>query len=607
MTTPSIMSYIPGSVITGWDGTRMVPDFARNQLYFLSPGSNPTSNGIGQYTGYPTGAETLEQSLGHIGVGDNLPTGPHCLTPSGYLVYNLDDSNSTTIVSVRASDLIAVSTFGAESGDTDPSTSSRILCPGSIAPVAFGLYNYAILSPSAENKGEVCLMTIPGMLNNNLGRCTEEGGAICGPGNIGTSEGTAYVLASPTSTTADFGLYEVTVPAQGFARIGGFGPADIDATWTHITNFAGLAYDQTDGNVLAMFATSDSVTNTNYMVKLSTSTGAVLWATPVPNFDAYGFENMSKALIQNGLYYYLDGATLHTFDTATGVDTQQAISILEDPDGQISEDASGSIICHATWIEDTTVPNYIGINMGPPGNNHGPTSATWFRFWPGAIGPIPPVPGGTGGPPAVSNYKAWTYVLDGHTFYVLDLGAQGTFVYDFVTQQWSNFTTGTPSAPGTPNPEWNFINGWQWQDRIVGGDIATPDLWEMNPSAMLDNDVTEIAHVSTGAIAVRSRVFHSCDAVRVMASFGIIDDVSGTVFNLRFSDDQEKTWSEYFTITLSEGAYDTEIAWRSLGSFCAPGRIFELSDTGGLIRIDGLDVFIDGFDNDPQDQNQPRV
>ena len=59
------------------------------------------------------------------------------------------------------------------------------------------------------------------------------------------------------------------------------------------------------------------------------------------------------------------------------------------------------------------------------------------------------------------------------------------------------------------------------------------------------------------------------------------------------------------TIQLTEGAFDTEIAWRSLGSFMAPGRIFELSDSGGLIRIDGCDAMLNGFDNDTQNQNGP--
>jgi predicted ATP-grasp superfamily ATP-dependent carboligase len=36
--------------------------------------------------------------------------------------------------------------------------------------------------------------------------------------------------------------------------------------------------------------------------------------------------------------------------------------------------------------------------------------------------------------------------------------------------------------------------------------------------------------------------------------------------------------------------YSQELAWLSLGSFSAPGRVFEISDAGGLITISGADV-----------------
>jgi hypothetical protein len=73
--------------------------------------------------------------------------------------------------------------------------------------------------------------------------------------------------------------------------------------------------------------------------------------------------------------------------------------------------------------------------------------------------------------------------------------------------------------------------------------------------------------------------------------------VNGATLTLRFSDDQGKTWSADYVVTLTQGDYKGEIAYRSLGSFMAPGRIFELSDIGGLIRIDGADLFADEFDD----------
>lgn len=202
------------------------------------------------------------------------------------------------------------------------------------------------------------------------------------------------------------------------------------------------------------------------------------------------------------------------------------------------------------------------------------------------------------GVPAPKRARCWSFVLDGHTFYVLDLAAEGTFLFDTVTQQWCHFST------AGFDKQWNFANGTMWGNRIVGGDLINDYVWEMDPTATLDNGFRDIEHVVTGGISTRSRTSIGCDSVRVSASFGQLDEVNGTTMTLRFSDDQEQTWSPYFTVSLIEDDVDSEIAYRSLGSFMAPGRIFELSDVGGLIRIDGADAFLNGFDNDQQTQGE---
>jgi hypothetical protein len=43
-------------------------------------------------------------------------------------------------------------------------------------------------------------------------------------------------------------------------------------------------------------------------------------------------------------------------------------------------------------------------------------------------------------------------------------------------------------------------------------------------------------------------------------------------------------------LTVTPSDYSQEFAWRSLGLIRAPGRMFELSDNGAAVRIDGLDI-----------------
>lgn len=193
---------------------------------------------------------------------------------------------------------------------------------------------------------------------------------------------------------------------------------------------------------------------------------------------------------------------------------------------------------------------------------------------------------------------AWTFVLDGHQFYVLNLAAQGTFVYDQGTQLWAKFTT--QGFDG----QWNFINGTMWGDRIIGADLLNDYAWEMDPTAAVDEGWRQIYHAVTGGLTLRSRVFKSCDAVRIASSIGQLDEVNGSQLMLSYSDDQEQTWVGPFIVDLIPDDFDGEIAYRSLGSFAAPGRIFLVEDMGGLLRIDGADAFIQGFDNDQQDEQE---
>lgn len=186
--------------------------------------------------------------------------------------------------------------------------------------------------------------------------------------------------------------------------------------------------------------------------------------------------------------------------------------------------------------------------------------------------------------------RAWTFSLDGHTFYVLDLGEEGTFLYDIITGKWSQFQTAGFVG-------WNMRNGATFgAARIAGADVSSGEIWELDPDALRDEGFRDVDHTVTAGVQTRSRVFMSCDAVRLTASVGTLTEPDGATITLKFSDDQGNTWSDPYTVTLTEKDFTGEIAWTSLGSFMAPGRIFQVSDVGGVVRIDGADVFVDGYD-----------
>jgi hypothetical protein len=199
------------------------------------------------------------------------------------------------------------------------------------------------------------------------------------------------------------------------------------------------------------------------------------------------------------------------------------------------------------------------------------------------------------GVPDLKRSRSWWFTLDGHTFYVLDLAEEGTFVYDTTTQQWSRWYTA--GFDGT----WNMKTGTMWGGtRIVAGDSISGQTWVIDPGNPMDEGWRTMEHVVTGGIMLRGRVYVGMSSLNITGSAGQITSDDGTAtLSMRFSDDMGKTWSDGYPLVVAQGDFEDETAWRSLGSFCNPGRLIEISDDGGMIRIDGLDANLDGFDEPP--------
>lgn len=194
------------------------------------------------------------------------------------------------------------------------------------------------------------------------------------------------------------------------------------------------------------------------------------------------------------------------------------------------------------------------------------------------------------GIPDQSRSDAWTYTLDGHLFYVLPLGPEGDWAYDAVTKQWAKLQT--QGFAGL-----NFTHGVMWGQRIFGGDLLYPALYELSPNQPQDEGFRPVIHVVTGAIATRSPNLVGCANFRLTASAGALSDAT-TVVSLDFSDDNGNNFIGPFDISMAEGATDQPLLWSALGSFGAPGRIFRITDSGGMLSIYGADTALNNYDED---------
>lgn len=188
------------------------------------------------------------------------------------------------------------------------------------------------------------------------------------------------------------------------------------------------------------------------------------------------------------------------------------------------------------------------------------------------------------GPRENLEVTAWTFEFDGHTFYVLNLGDAGTYVYDITTGQWSQFQTEGLNG-------WNMINGISWRGETIGADEQNPLIYQMNPLSFEDDGYKRIKRTVTGGLSVRQRTFIPVYAFRITGSVGEPSMTDATI-NLRYSDDQGRTYIDAGSLTIEAGANEQELLWTSLGLIQSPQRIFEVSDFGGLARINGADAEI---------------
>lgn len=187
------------------------------------------------------------------------------------------------------------------------------------------------------------------------------------------------------------------------------------------------------------------------------------------------------------------------------------------------------------------------------------------------------------GVPNIQRSAAWTFVLDGHRFYVLPLGPEGDWAYDTTTHEWCQL-----QSQGFPGM--NFTHGVMWGLRIVGGDALYTYLYELDPTQAFDEGWREVIHKVTGGVATRTRSVIGVANFTLTASVND-DSAIDQVISLAFSDDNGATWSQEFPLPLTDVGSE-KLIWNALGSFSSPGRVFRITDSSGPVRLDGADVVL---------------
>ena len=157
-------------------------------------------------------------------------------------------------------------------------------------------------------------------------------------------------------------------------------PTAVDATWSSI-NFDGMVLDQVDNNLIMHVNTTDSVAQKNYVIKVNSADGAVMWKVAT-NAVAIDPVSMGVGRVVNGVYAFLsDPATggvrnVYVLNTLTGA-LQQTLTVkgIAPGQGQFFDDVGGLIYVIASYTQATGTPTPYKLT---------PSSYTnkWTAFWP---------------------------------------------------------------------------------------------------------------------------------------------------------------------------------------------------------------------------------
>jgi hypothetical protein len=197
--------------------------------------------------------------------------------------------------------------------------------------------------------------------------------------------------------------------------------------------------------------------------------------------------------------------------------------------------------------------------------------------------------------------RAWTYTLDSHDMYLLN-NLDDTLVCDLSQDPPAWFIWGTGD-----DTKWRGWIGRQWGavlpyeeafgSNVLVGDKATGTLYFLNPEQATDDDGSfereapvPFRRVVTGQLTARGRDYVSCPAVEVMGSVGDVSNTEYVSVELFTSDDMGHSYDSHGSLTVTPDDYTVRLDWQSLGSFTAPGRLFQLVDYGALTRIDDWEM-----------------
>lgn len=167
---------------------------------------------------------------------------------------------------------------------------------------------------------------------------------------------------------------------------------------------------------------------------------------------------------------------------------------------------------------------------------------------------------------SASDFRAWSFRTSKHDFYILTAD-KFTYVYDLNTDKWMRWDTYLLD-------NWLAHVGVQVGATVYAGSYDSNKLYKLVDGS--EDDGLVVVREVSGMVPNQGKPIQCASvAVRVNAGWSPSYDFYPNM-ELRWSDDQGTTWSNYVQISLgNSGFYNADTIFRSLGLVVRPCRLFE--------------------------------
>lgn len=348
ITANSLQSYIgPTTPVTGVSGFNFLYDPVKQRVFEFSEGSSSTA-GIRVFdliSGLQTNQATHDQIYG--AGSTSFVIGPNAIDYAGNIYMVESASNSAQIIKLDPDDFVIRARI-CKKDSNFLLDQFHVPYPTTMAPVRTCGESFLVCGALTTVTKIIYVLNI-----TDSGECFAGHSFAIGEKNAYTTPtfdgaGFAFAVGVPDTTfptTTALGIYrtDIAAGAGGYnsanyssggtqnpfittTKIGTVTPAQVDATWTHYTDMSGIAYDQTDGNLIMQVETTDSVTNKVYVIKINSKTAAVMWTIPVASGLSNKKNDMVHTVIGYNNYGFLSsGGILYKIDTIAGTETHASV------------------------------------------------------------------------------------------------------------------------------------------------------------------------------------------------------------------------------------------------------------------------------------------